>query len=97
MVTGSWDDTIRLFNIYNDYETIRTINLGYGIYSVVLLDKNTIACLVDNKDILIYDTRESDKLLKILEGHDNEIISALRLSNGSLVTGSVDKSIKIWK
>ena len=57
-------------------------------------DKNFITCSWDGK-IKFFD-RTSGDCLQTLKGHDDAIYSMLLMTNGLLVTGSLDRSIKIW-
>ena len=84
--------------ICTDIENVQSIESGHtnDITCIIFYydDKNFITCSYDRK-IKFFD-RTSGDYLQTLKGHNNGIYSMLLMTNGLLVTGSFDLSIKIW-
>ena len=84
----------------NEYKLVRKIEVpNAGIISgVCLINKNMILTGDFSKTIRQWEI-EGDNLILISKkekAHDNEINVLLNMGNGLIVSGSDDKSIKIW-
>ena len=70
-------------------------NLGDCIYSIIKLDKNnTFALSIGKNIIIIKDYKTTNK--KILSGHMKNITTLNLLKENILISGSEDKTIRIW-
>ena len=64
-------------------------------YMIVLTDGRICTCS-DDHTISVIDI-ENDKIDMTIEGHTKPVYSLCQLENGKVLSGSVDKSIKIWE
>ena len=72
-----------------------TASLGARVYSISYFN-NTIAIGFGHRDIIILDVITGSQTA-ILSGHTDEVLSIVFSSDGrSLVSGSIDKTIKLW-
>ena len=97
LITGNNKLTIINVNSYNLIKTINVDNSGW-IYVVCLLNKDMILTGDYNK-IIIQWKIENDNLKLISKkenAHDNRIYTISKLGNGLILSGSDDKSVKIW-
>ena len=73
----------------------RTVSLGTKIYEISYLN-DTVAVGSGHRDIIILDAITGTQKT-ILSGHTDEVWSVAFSSDGrSLVSGSVDKTVKLW-
>ena len=90
---------ISIVNV-NSYNLIRTIDvLGSGyIFTSCILNKNIILTGDQNKRIIQWKIENDNlKLISIKENaHDKPINTIAKLGNGLILSGSDDKSVKIW-
>ena len=93
------NNKITMINI-NYYELIREIeipNSGF-IFGVCMLNKNLLFTGDEKGMIREYKIEENNLILisKKEKAHRSYIFTLLNLGNGHLVSGSIDKLIKIW-
>ncbi|CCI17593.1 Genome sequencing data, contig C309 [Microcystis aeruginosa PCC 9807] len=98
LVSGSDDNTIKLWNVETGQE-IRTLK-GHdsGVYSVNFSpDGKTLVSGSDDKTIILWDVETGQKL-HTLKGHNGPVYSVnFSPDEGkTLVSGSGDKTIKLW-
>jgi len=96
MTTGSADSTIKIWSICTAL-TIRTVNVGQGVYSLKYL-KNGIhlAAGISNGNIQIFNINNGS-LTRTLTGHSNKVWDLLLINESNiLVSSSEDYSIRIW-
>ena len=91
---------ISIINI-NEYKLIREIKVSNSglINGACMLNKNIILT-GDEKSIIREWKIEGDNLILISKkekAHKDKIYTLLNIGNGYIASGSVDKSIKIWK
>ena len=90
---------ISIINV-NSYNLIKTINVDNSgsIFAACMLNKDMILTGDNNKRIIQWKIENDNlKLISIKENaHDNEINTLLKLGNGLILSGSDDKSVKIW-
>ncbi|KAF8430118.1 E3 ubiquitin ligase complex SCF subunit sconB [Tirmania nivea] len=93
LVTGSYDTTIKIWDIETGKE-IRTLT-GHtlGVRALQFDDSKLISGSMDNT-LKIWNYR-TGKCLNTLPGHTEGVIS-LHFDSSLLVSGSVDKTIKVW-
>ena len=97
LITG--DNIISIVNI-NSYELIKSIKLfgSERVFTACILNKNIILTGDENGRIIQWKIEKDNlKLIYIKENaHDNWIFTLSKLGNGLILSGSKDKSIKIW-
>ena len=97
LITGYDKISIVNVNIYNLINVIDVSGSGY-IYSACLLNKDIILT-GDEKRRIIQWKIENDNLKLISKkenAHYDKIFTIAKLDNGLILSGSCDKSIKIW-
>ena len=97
LITGENKISIVNVNTYNLMNIIEASGSG-RIYSACLLNKDIILT-GDEKGRIIQWKIENDnlKLISIKENaHDSWIYTLSKLDNGLILSGSCDKSVKIW-
>ncbi|GBD51975.1 hypothetical protein D3800_02345 [Microcystis aeruginosa NIES-298] len=105
LVSGSWDNTIKLWNVETGQE-IRTLK-GHDSYvnSVNFSpDGKTLVSGSADNTIKLWNVEtgklwdvETGEEIRTLKGHDNSVLSVNFSPDGkTLVSGSVDKTIKLW-
>ena len=97
LVTG--ENKISIINL-NTYNLIRVVYLesSSDINAAIILNKNMILTADYNKRIMQWKI-EGDNLRLISKkenAHDKRIITLTKLGNGLILSGSEDKSVKIW-
>ena len=97
LITGK--NIISIINI-NSYNLIKTINVDNSdwIITVCMLNKDMILTGDDNKRIIQWKI-ENENLTFISQkenAHDDRIFTLSKLGNGLILSGSRDKSVKIW-
>ena len=95
--SASNDTTIKIWDYFNK-KCIKTLE-GHDdcILSIVLLkEKNYLCSGAADLNIRIWNW-EKNKCLYILKGHEKWVKCILELDNGIIISGSDDKTIKIWK
>jgi WD40 repeat protein/tRNA A-37 threonylcarbamoyl transferase component Bud32 len=97
LVTGSWDKTIKVWNVATG-QLLRTL-MGHqeAVWSVAVSgDGNTLASGSSDQEIKIWNL-PSGQLLHTLIGHSNWVAAVALSPNGDLiVSGSSDKTLKVW-
>ena len=65
-----------------------------GVLSLRLLSTNVLVSGARDSTILVWDVEKGESV-KTLKGHSDQVTS-LEVVDGQLVSGSTDKSIKVW-
>jgi len=97
LITGENKISIVNVNTYNLINKLEVSGSGF-IISTCLLNKDIILT-GDEKGRLIQWKIENDNLKLISKkenAHDNRIYTLTKLYNGLVLSGSYDKSVKIW-
>ena len=97
LITGENKISIINVNLYNLIKTINVDNSGW-IYVACMLNKDMILTGDENKRIKQWKIENDDlKLISIKEkAHGDAINTIAKLGNGLILSGSDDKSVKIW-
>ncbi|NMF65714.1 trypsin-like peptidase domain-containing protein [Brasilonema octagenarum] len=98
LASGSWDDTIKIWNLATG-QLIRTLaGHSYSVNSVAIsADGRTLASGSFDKTIKIWNLA-TGQLIRTLGGHSEWVRSVAISPDGrTLVSGSGDKTIKIWR
>jgi WD40 repeat protein len=97
LVSGSWDKTIKLWNLATG-EQIRTLT-GHSewVYSVAISpDGKTLASGGEDKTIKLWNLATGEQI-RTLTGHSDWVFSiAISPDGKTLASGSRDKTIKLW-
>ena len=102
LISGSGDNTIRIWDLYDKFHKVLTINDNdgskkRGVTSVTISPDATLVA-AGNLDTIarIWDVA-TGTLLERLQGHKDTVCSVAFTSDGKgLVSGSLDKSVKYW-
>ena len=97
LITGKNKISIINVNSYNLIKTINVDNSGW-IRVACMLNKDMILTGDQNKRIIQWKIENDNlKLISIKENaHDDYINTLSKLGNGLILSGSADKSVKIW-
>ncbi len=97
LATGSFDSTIKIWNINIVEKTLRTLTGHNGpVEALVLLqDKGHIASGSMDHTVKIWHIN-TGKLVQQLISHTGPVSSLCAFSKDKLISGSRDKTIKIW-
>ena len=91
------DTSIEIWNINNN-TLVNKIDTGYpfGVTSLTYIDSGLLASSDFNYITIQIWNVTSGLLERTLRGHTDHVDCLLTLKNGSLISGSEDKTIKIW-
>jgi WD40 repeat protein len=92
LLSGSYDDTIRLWNL-GDYQCVKIID--HKKLAVMLLLPNGYFAANSGNDITMYDLNDF-KCVNTLVGHKDVISCMLFIKDNRIVTSSKDKTIILW-
>lgn len=100
LLSISADLTLRIWNITNG-ECLRVIGRGlwdelYYIKSIVSMPSGKLASTCKN-EIYLWEPTDEKFDIQVLSGHKDSVNTLVSLNNGHLVSGSTDKTIKIWE
>ncbi len=98
LASGSWDDTIKLWNLATGKELRTLTGHKSSVQSIAISpDGQTLASGSFDKTIKLWNLKTGD-LLRTLTGHKNRVWSVAISPDGqTLASGSEDKTIKLWK
>jgi WD40 repeat protein len=94
--SGSADKTVKIWD--DTYKYVNTIQDDHWVYGLLLLPQDYFA-IASHKTIKIWkccNNYKETELVKTLCGHDNFILSLILLDNEYILSGSADRTIKIW-
>ena len=95
IASGSSDETIQIWSVASGQKQ-RTINTFHSVFSLKLLSNGfylAVGLFVSN--IRIYNINDGS-LVKILQGHTDQVNGLTLINNSTLASSSSDKTIRIW-
>lgn len=95
-LSGSLDCTMKVWNKTTE-ELLHTVHLQVGVQCLLRLRHNS-SFLCGRKDGHI-EERRVDNLIETMHtlcGHSDSVLCMCEMSNGYVVSGSVDKTLKVW-
>ena len=98
IASGSNDNTIKLWSFVNSPPVcLLTIAANSYVYSLKVINNNYIAAGMNGRtgNLCIY-SMSTGALIATLPAHTSDVNSLQLLSNGNLVSGSIDNYINIW-
>jgi WD40 repeat protein len=95
LASGSWDGTIRLWNVATGTETARLEGHTNSVHALCLLPDGRLASGSGDNTIRLWDLA-TDTETAHLEGHTNSVQALCLLPDGRLASGSGDKTIRLW-
>ena len=99
IVSGSYDNTIRIWDFATGRQIGESIVEHYGIVRSVAFspDGNRVVSGSDDRTIRIWDVATCKQIGEPLEGHTAEVLSVTFSPDGKrVVSGSWDHTIRIW-
>lgn len=97
LISGGWDNTIRLWEAETGKEIRRLVGHDAEVSSVALSnDGKTLLSGSEDKTVRVWEL-ETGKELRRLTGHQGEVISvAISRDGRTVASGSTDKTIRLW-
>jgi WD40 repeat protein len=97
---GTAENCLKIVNLNNSNETnqpsIKSISTNSWIRSFLKKDNKLLSGL-ENGEIVVWDIiNEDPKQIKIIQGHSKYVTSLINYENDTFISGSWDKSIKVW-
>jgi len=81
-------------------KSIKTITLNYPILTLVQLSDGRLVCAGGNDEqdcsIKFFEKDNFKQETNCLKGHIKSVFTMIQLHDGKLISGSADKTIKIW-
>jgi len=95
LASCSEDETIMIWDL-TQQSCVRVIeDIGSAATSIVILEGNILACGCENGKIKMFYLPSGD-LIDTLDEHTDLIRCLIEYAPGKLISGSRDKTIKIW-
>ena len=96
LASGSYDNTIRIWNI-NNGNTEKIINEDGRVFALLEFEKNKLLSGTSNNTINLWDLNSSnDKCLYSFNGHELWINCLVKCNENYFASASNDSKIKIW-
>ena len=96
IASGSYDNTIRIWNVLTSKED-KIINEKGRIFALLEFDSNKLLCGTSNNEINLWDLNSDDeKCLFSFKGHQLWINCLVKCNNCYFASASNDTYIKIW-
>lgn len=96
LATGSWDQTVKLWDTRTGRLLRTLVDPNSGIHCLAVSPNNRTVAAGDSKDIYLWDS-DSGRLLGTLKAHIDEVYAVAFSPDGRfLISGAHDKSAMIW-
>jgi WD40 repeat protein len=98
IISGSDDETIKLWNYLNG-DLLQTLPSLSRVFSLILLDNNEFASGSSDDKIRIWSDVFQipiNGIPRILQDHGNYVLCMTKINNEALISGSQDRTVKIW-
>lgn len=97
VLSGSYDRKVRLFDSRTNAEAVFTLDHGHPVESVLFLPSGGILLSAGGTEIRVWDALAGGRLLARVSQHHKTITCLGLASSGSrLVSGSLDRHVKIY-
>jgi WD40 repeat protein len=94
LASGSWDKTIRLWDVKTGIETARLEGHSYGITALCSLTDGRLASGSSDHTIRLWDVKTGVETARLKGDHALTALCLLR--DGRLVSGYWDRTIRVW-
>jgi WD40 repeat protein len=95
LASGSWDKTIRLWDVATGAETARLEGHSSAVLALCLLPDGRIASGSDDNTIRLWDVATGAEAARLV-GHTRKVTALCLLADGRIASGSWDKTIRLW-
>ena len=97
LASGSFDNTIRIWNLSKGGECVQTLTgHTHNVYSVCALGDGRLASGSRDTTIRVWDLSKGGECVQTLTGHRSPVRSVCAMGDGRLASGSKDKSLRVW-
>jgi len=95
LLSGSYDETVALWDRRTKEEPVLKVNHGAPVQDVLILNGDSMFVTAGGNMVKIWDITNGGKMLRSLSPHHKLVTSMCLADNGqSLVTGSLDRQVK---
>ncbi len=96
IVQGNNINTLKVISLLNK-KIIKVINIPFLCFGIYLIeDKGIFLVGGRNKDIMVYRNDNYECIQIIQNAHDDSILGFIELKDGTIISYSSDKKIKVW-
>ena len=96
LVTGSYDNTIRIWDINDKNGEEQVINETERVLSLLEFEKNKILSGTGDNSINLWDIENPDKIIYSFKGHELWVNALVKCDDNTFASASNDSKIKIW-
>jgi WD40 repeat protein len=103
LLSGGRDARLRIWNIENNFELEKEIPAhNYAIYKIMFNSSGSLLATASrDKTAKVWDASDASFLFRLdkenFKGHLNSVNTLLWLNEDTLISGSDDRSIVVWK
>lgn len=91
---GAWDGTVAIWNVRSGV-CEHTFKSGGAVSRLKRMRNGSLVVGLYSGDLFVWDPRKA-KVVRTLSGHTQQVVSLVELHDGRLVSGSLDRTLKIW-
>jgi WD40 repeat protein len=94
IVSGSADNTLRVWDLTNDTSRVLRGHTDY-VWSVIKLNDTTIVSGSSDNTLRVWDLTNDTS--RVLEGHTRSVLSVMKLNDTTIVSGGGgDNTLRVW-